>query len=235
MPTKILKEIAEFFGKKLDTITESLRLISEKELPTPPEIPPFPEVRFPDIQKVSLEGIEVITLKGDRGDDAPPPTDEHLLALIAPLIPEPVKGADGVTPTKTELQALIKPLIPKPIPGRDSTKPGPRGLPGKNGVGKPGKDGSPDTGQEIIGKINTDKSSDVIRKEKVEGLADIESMARTADANSRQRGYGGDFVTEGRNIDITTTAGVKTIRLDIPVQTTSPTSPVTNMLWIDNS
>lgn len=68
-----------------------------------------------------------LILKGDKGDA---PTDEHLLSLIQPLIPEvedgytPKKGVDyfdgepgtvGHTPTTSELQDLIKPLIPKAV------------------------------------------------------------------------------------------------------------------------
>ncbi len=65
------------------------------------------------VQTVKIQGIEVLTLKGDPGHT---PTDEELLALIKPLIPE-VKngenGQDGHTPTYDELLALIRPLIPK--------------------------------------------------------------------------------------------------------------------------
>lgn len=64
-------------------------------------------------------------LKGDKGDDAIPPTAEELTALIEPLIPEPIPGEpgkDGSTPTKEELKSLIAPLIPEPLkgdPGKD--------------------------------------------------------------------------------------------------------------------
>src|SRR3990167_10022129 len=80
----------------------------------------------------------------------------------------PILGIDYIVPSVKEIVSKI----PKP---------------------KPGKDGSPDTGEEIIQKINKDKSDRLIRKGKVEGLADIESMARTAEANSMWRGGGGSF------------------------------------------
>src|SRR3990167_661609 len=48
--------------------------------------------------------------KGIDGKDAHTPTNEELLALIIPLIPEPINGK---TPTKEEILSLIKPLIPK--------------------------------------------------------------------------------------------------------------------------
>lgn len=88
-------------------------------------------------------------------------TADNLRSLIKPLIPAPIKGVDGKPPTDTKLKQLIKPLIPSPLKG------------------------SPDTGKEIITKVNDDKSKLVIKKEKVEGLADLENLAKTADANSQ--------------------------------------------------
>ena len=73
-------------------------------------------------------------------------------------------------PTDSKLKKLIKPLIPDPIPG------------------------SPDTGEEVISKINHDKSDLLIRKGKVEGLEELESAARTAEANSRSWSNSGSFV-----------------------------------------
>jgi len=78
-------------------------------------------------------------IRGPAGKDGKAPTVQEILALI----PIPEDGKDGKTPTKAELTKLIKPLIPAPLKGED-------GLPGA-----PGKDGSPDTGTEIINKINT--------------------------------------------------------------------------------
>jgi hypothetical protein len=114
------------------------------------------EEKAPDVQKISLEGISVITLKGDKGDkgdagkDATPPTEKELVSLIQPLIPAPIKGdagidgkdgIDGKTPTNEQIVALLKPLIPSPLQGKD----------GKNG--KDGKDGTLITAQEIIDKV----------------------------------------------------------------------------------
>lgn len=62
------------------------------------------------------------------------------------------------------------------------------GVDGKDGVdgrwGRDGKDGSPDTGGEIIMKINEDKSKK-IKKEKVEGLEKLEDDIKTAKATSQ--------------------------------------------------
>lgn len=77
-----------------------------------------------ELEKVKTEKIEatkpqgpmqveikgVAEMKGDPGNDGHTPTDEELVALIKPLIPEPISGK---TPTHEELLALIKPLIPK--------------------------------------------------------------------------------------------------------------------------
>ena len=188
MPTnKILKEIVEFFGKKLDRVG------------------------------VEIKGVSVVTLKGDKGET---PTEDELLSLIKPLIPEPIKGDKGDVPSKEEMQeailplipdpikgdtpsiqeleSIIKPLIPEPIPGEDGKTPSVTVL---RKIIKPlipspikGDDGSPDTGEEIIQKVNEDKSDRLIRKGKVEGMDEIEQMARTADANARSLGGSGSFV-----------------------------------------
>lgn len=130
----------------------------------------------PDVQKVQIEGISLVTIKGDPGKNAKPPTDGELLALIRPLIPKPVKGEkgnsptaeellvlirplipakakDGHTPTETELLAIIQPLIPAPLEGA-------KGDPGINAPVL-----SPD---ETVGKINSAKI--LIDAERVRGL-----------------------------------------------------------------
>lgn len=72
--------------------------------------------------------VKIEFIKGVKGETGDTRTDEEVRALIAPLIPEPIKGEDGFTPikgvdykdgidghtpTKDELLELIKPLIPK--------------------------------------------------------------------------------------------------------------------------
>jgi len=71
-------------------------------------------------------------LKDNPAKDGKTPTKSELLAIIAPLIPKPIKGEPGKTPTKAELKALIESLIPDPIPGEPGI-----GIPGK--AGKPGR------------------------------------------------------------------------------------------------
>lgn len=55
-------------------------------------------------------------VKGEKGDT---PTDELLVSLIEPLIPQ---VTDGHTPTRAELLDLIQPLIPKVENGKTPTK-----------------------------------------------------------------------------------------------------------------
>ena len=109
------------------------------------------------IAEIDLVGYELVVtldngvqktlgnIRGPAGKDGYKPSRDELLELIKPLIPRVsngVNGKDGKTPTDKQLLSLIKPLIPKPIEGK----------PGESG--KKGKDGSPDTGSQIIDKIN---------------------------------------------------------------------------------
>lgn len=64
-----------------------------------------------------------------------------------------------------------------------------RGIPGRNG-----KDGSPDNGEQIVVKINKDKSGKKIKKEHVEGLSDIEDLAKQANANVYALRAAGDTI-----------------------------------------
>lgn len=101
-------------------------------------------------QKVEIEGAELVTIKGEKGDK---PTNEELISLIEPLIPEPKNGIDGKTPTEEELKRLIKLLIPKPIVG-------PQGPPGESiigpmgPVGPAGVDGKSADSVEISAVVN---------------------------------------------------------------------------------
>ena len=78
-------------------LQEKMDLILQKETSVETNVNP----------KMSFEGVE--TLKGEPGHT---PTDEELLEIIIPLIPEAIIPDDGKTPTDSELRELIKPLIP---------------------------------------------------------------------------------------------------------------------------
>jgi len=113
------------------------------------------------------DGISVVTLKGDKGDQGEKGEQGE-------------RGLDGNN-------------------GKDGIngKDGRDGLDGLNGIdgkdGKDGQDGSPDTGEQIIDKINEDESDKVIKKEKVEGLMDelarIERVASTKPSMPSRRVY----------------------------------------------
>jgi len=62
---------------------------------------------------------EIQKEQGEPGADGHTPTEEELLELIKPLIPE---VESGKTPNKDELLALIKPLIPQVKDGKTPTK-----------------------------------------------------------------------------------------------------------------
>lgn len=100
-------------------------------------------------------------VKGDKGDM---PSNEEMVAVFKPLIPEMSKGESGKNgkdgrdgidakpPTKKELKELIKPLIPEPKKGKDGSN-GRDGLDGRDG--KDGKDGSPDKPKDIVAKLES--------------------------------------------------------------------------------
>jgi hypothetical protein len=91
--------------------------------------------------------------------------------------------------------------------------PGPQGIAGEPGIqgiqGIKGEDGSPDTGEDIITKVNKDKGSKKIKKEKVEGLEHIIDWIKDFNGNERRmRLYNGGLVSEivaGSNVTVDST------------------------------
>lgn len=175
--TQIIKEALTFLGKKLDAIANKETI--SKEVSS--AIMKMSKKEMPDVHRVSIMGAETITIKGDKGekgDKGDSPTDEHLIDLIDPLIPAPIEGKQG--PKGDKGDSIKGPKGDKGNDGSDGVS-----IKGDKGdQGKPGKDGSPDTGSQIIAKINSNKT-EKIKASKVEGFDQIESMARTAEANSR--------------------------------------------------
>lgn len=110
-----------------------------------------------------LKDAEIITIrgkKGETGEMGPEPTDERLAELIKPLIPDPLNGEDG----KDGVDGVDGKNGTDGVNGVD----GKDGTDGKNGVD--GKDGSPDTGEQVIEKIN--EAEGLINRERVEGLTE---------------------------------------------------------------
>ncbi len=164
------------------------------ELKNAPEFPKEIEVNlkngFPTKIVVEIPGIEKMQgYTPKKGVDYLTP--EEITEIKKEITP--VKGVDyhdgepgtpSLTPkkgvdyfTKEEVEAFKADVTPvKGVNYRD----GEDGYSPKKGVDyRDGEDGSPDTGKEIIEKVNKDKSKEVIKKEKVEGIKDIEEDIKT--------------------------------------------------------
>lgn len=176
-------------GEKLNTkpiLEESLN-VQKEAVNTHKEIGSKIETAIQGIKgitniKFDTKNVELIELKGEKGDDGKTPSSEELLSLIHPLIPV-VK--DGHTPTESQLLSLIQPLIPEVKDGETPSderilsliqtlipevKDGEDGEDGETPTtdelvslikplipviknGKNGKDGSPDTTEQILEKL----------------------------------------------------------------------------------
>lgn len=127
--------------------------------------------------EIEVDGATIEVIEGPKGDTGPEPTDQRLISLIEPLIPEGkdgIDGKDGISvdknevvnsvldivlpeiPTAEEIVALIS--IPKNgVDGKDANeneiiKTVLEIIPKpKNGIN--GKDGSPDNGVQIVSKL----------------------------------------------------------------------------------
>lgn len=91
---KLLQHKGDMPLATLDATLELQDSIEEvkKAIQNIPEtvIPEMPE--HPTEMEVTMKGISVVTLKGEKGDS---PTEEELVSLIKPLIPEPIPGKKG--------------------------------------------------------------------------------------------------------------------------------------------
>jgi hypothetical protein len=141
------------------------------------------ELKKDKVHKVALEGVSVVTIKGDKGDtpekgvDYMTPEELETIAqtMRAGLKEEvtPVKGEDYFTDQESaEFVERVLVKVPTPKDGKDgkdgaqgqkgdrgeSVK-GDKGDDGKDGRdgknGKDGKDGSPDTPEQVAEKLNT--------------------------------------------------------------------------------
>ncbi len=208
---QIFKELAAFLGGKLDTIEARLDELNKKE---PPVIHVHAE---PGHTPTDEELLKLITPLIPDVKDGYTPTEDELLLLIQPLVP---KMPAVLMPTNEELLSLIRPLIPNvqngETPSNDKLLSLIQPLIPEPEQGKSGNDGSPDTGEEIISKINEDTSDLVIRKEKVEGLSGIEDRLRTNEANTYQFMRQGGPITLGglTDVDIVGILSGQSIRWD---------------------
>lgn len=121
-PQKTLEKLTKY-GKNADFANHSemmeqtehlggLKQATEQVAQAVKSIPQFPEK-----MKMELEGAEIVTIKGQKGEPGHTPTEEELLNLIKPLIPEvkdgytPQKGIDYLT--DTELKDILNLATPQ--------------------------------------------------------------------------------------------------------------------------
>lgn len=202
---ELKKEHKEYFPKMMEMMTG-------KEI----KFPEYP--KSPEVQKIEIRGAEILTIKGDKGDD---PTKEELLELIRPLIPKPIKGGDGHTPTEQELKKLIKPLIPEPIKGDIGDSPT------KNEIEKiikplipPPISGSPDTAEEVRKKLESLKGEDRLDKEAIRGLEDeIKGIKESMAGIARGRNMGRAKIQTIRAVDLTSQVDGVVTEFTLPMDT----------------
>lgn len=202
--------------EQLQGINDSLKAIAKNGTIDAPVV----NVNIPDTQEITIKGVSVLTLKGDKGDT---PTDSQLLALIKPLIPP--RAVDGKTPKKEELLALIRPLIPIVEDGETPTDE--RLLALITPLIPQVKDGSSDTGDQIIDKING--SEEQIDRERVKGLDD---ELKRIGKNRPTSLFGGGMsqpLADGHYVKYHGGAS------NLTVSATAPPNPELYDLWIDIS
>lgn len=163
-----------------------------------------------------------VELKGDKGDS---PTKEELIALITPLIPDPIKGDQGDPPTKEELAQLILSLVPslKGEPGDNGSSPTEKELLKliKPLIPKKAEDGKSPTEKELIALIKPllpdgksfQKQIDALEKK----IDDAEKKRKKTVAGKA----GGGLNYEGTH--------------KITVSATAPVGPQVGDLWVDIS
>lgn len=124
-------EVAGETNKKLDEVITELKK---------------PEIPLSEIQKVKLEGVEIITLKGDKGDKGEKgDKGDKGEGERGEIGPQGLKGEKG--------DSIIGPRGLRGLEGLKG-EPGNDGRPGRDGKdGRPSKDGSVITAQQIISKI----------------------------------------------------------------------------------
>jgi hypothetical protein len=164
MSEKRAKKLAQnYIDPKLANadMADSLGRIAD-ELEKPKEVVKELKVEItnqPEIQKFKLEGVEVVTFKGDRGEVGPQgERGEKGDSITGPQGPKGEKGDAGYTPIK----------------GVDYFD-GEKGEQGETGVGLPGKNGSPDSPEQIVEKINSlpDEDEFKIDASHIKGLPEI--------------------------------------------------------------
>lgn len=105
--------ITDSGSKEMATLKETIKLHDKVD-----ELLNKPEVEMPTTMEMTLKGVSLVTLKGDKGDS---PTEEELISLIEPLIPVVENGKDGkdyilTKKDKKDIANIIKvPVVEKII------------------------------------------------------------------------------------------------------------------------
>lgn len=137
-----------------------------------------------------IKGIDYID-----GVDGEAPTDEYLLELITPLLPEAINGVDGLPGKDADekiivdkVLAKVRPLIPKPA------------------VIKPVDEAA------LVAKVLEQLPETKVTVDDIEGFDDM--LRASLDKHQQRLGYlhgGGDTIAAGSGVTITNTNGTKVI------------------------
>jgi hypothetical protein len=161
---------------KLNEVISAVKSIPKTIIPEPKEFPKMPEYpQFPTKMKVELEGAEIVTIKGKPGENGHTPikgkdyyTPEEIDGIKKEITPTKNKdyfdGRDGYTPKKGQdyfTQKEVKQFKEEvtPIKGVDYRDGIDAKTPIKGVDYDDGNDGSPDTGEDIIEKLNHIKNA----------------------------------------------------------------------------
>lgn len=172
------------------------------------------------VVKVSVEGAEMITIKGDKGDPGE-------------------KGDPG-----PQGKSIRGPRGPE---GKASKVPGPKGDDGESIQGPPGEDGKSaneiqiieqvisklpppitlDNGEQIVDKINALPTED--DEDKID-FSHIKNVHLPEKVKNSGTGGSGKYVA-GQNIKL----DLNIVSLNIPIQPTAPSNPQIGDFWVDSS
>lgn len=163
----------------------------------------FPEINFPEPLKeikVQIPGVELITIQGIPGEPGKTPSDTELRSLIKPLIPKAIPGKDGknyvlTSKDKKEIASKIEvPIVEKVIERTEVIKEQPIIT---NEIKEVAVS---DTGEQIIGKINTtpiDKEEYLIDVSHVKGFKKLLQKSRSKNEQSFSASIGPIIQDEG--------------------------------------
>ncbi len=164
------------------------------------------EVKHLNISKDIERKIDAFLnqIKIVQGADGHTPTDQELLDIIMPLIPnvrDGLNGKDGIdgnTPTQAELLALIRPLVPKveeiirniKIPGAEEIALKVK-VPTEEEIVKKVGENLPRLGEPIRDGLELLEGEDRLDKTAIKGLEDYEEVAELAKKTKMYMGFGG--------------------------------------------